>query len=65
MAALRALARGWNNDPSTLPFLKERTLSDEDDDVREVAVNEMQRRWNDDPEAIEIIPSYESAINHP
>ena len=37
-SAVQALARGWKNDPETLPILKARAQSDEDSEMRESAV---------------------------
>jgi hypothetical protein len=46
--AVRELARGWKDDPETLPILKARAQSDEDRDVRQSAVQELIRGWKDD-----------------
>lgn len=52
--AIRLLARGWKDDPETLPWLKGRHLAiaDESSAVREAAVQEVARGWKDDPETL-------------
>ncbi len=52
------LARGWKDDPETLPWLKARAQSDEHADVRRVAVEALARGWKDDPE----VQSFLSAL---
>ena len=52
MAAVQELARGWKDDPHTLPWLKDRTRADADNNVRMVAVQELARGWKDDPETL-------------
>ncbi|MBK9315535.1 MAG: HEAT repeat domain-containing protein [Acidobacteria bacterium] len=42
-AAVQELARGWKDDPGTLPLLKDRASKDEDNDVRQAAVQELAR----------------------
>jgi len=37
------LARGWKDDPDTLPLLTDRARSDRDDNVRSTAVEELAR----------------------
>jgi hypothetical protein len=54
-AALQELARGWKDDPDTLPILKDRARSDTDKSVRSAAVEELARGWKDDPEIIAIL----------
>jgi HEAT repeat protein len=54
-AAVREAARGWKDDPETLPLLKDRARSDEDSDVRRAAVQELARGWKDDPEVVAIV----------
>ena len=49
-SALQALARGWKDDPETLPMLKARAQSDEEAAVRRSAVEALARGWRDDPE---------------
>ncbi len=60
-AAVQELARGWKDDPETLPMLKERARSDADNDVRRAAVQELARGWKDDPEVIATLRSRERA----
>ena len=45
MAAVQEWARGWPQDPETLPLLKDRARSDEHYDVRMAAVQELARGW--------------------
>jgi hypothetical protein len=49
------LARGWKDDPETLPWLKEHARSDAHNDVRSAAVQELARGWKDDPEVIAML----------
>jgi len=44
------LARGWKTDPDTIEILKTCALSDDELEVRQVAVRELARRWAPDPE---------------
>jgi HEAT repeats len=55
IAAVRELARGWKDDPDTLPLLKDRARSDTNSYVRYWAVQELARDWKDDPEVIAIL----------
>ena len=50
--AVAAVAATWKNDPETLPWLKERALTDDYSRVREAAVQELARGWKDDPETL-------------
>lgn len=43
IGVLQELARGWKDDAETLPWLKERARSDENDAVRRAAVQELAR----------------------
>jgi hypothetical protein len=49
-AAVRELARGWKEDPESLPWLKARAQSD-DPAVRQAVVEELARGWkfSDEP----------------
>jgi len=47
-AAVQELARGWPEDPATLPWLKERTRLDEVRDVRRAAISELAHGWRTD-----------------
>ncbi|MGE3440923.1 MAG: NACHT domain-containing NTPase, partial [Blastocatellales bacterium] len=51
-AAVRELARGWKNDPDTLPWLKDRAAKDDHTAVRQAAVQELARGWKDDPDTL-------------
>jgi hypothetical protein len=51
-AAAQELARGWNDHPETLPWLKDLARSGEDKHVRQAAVQELARGWKDDPESL-------------
>jgi HEAT repeat protein len=48
-AAIQQLARGWKEDPDTLPWLKERATSDSNGYVRQAAIEELARGWKEDP----------------
>ncbi|MBD2635363.1 HEAT repeat domain-containing protein, partial [Limnothrix sp. FACHB-881] len=54
-AAVQELARGWKDDPDTLPLLKDRARSDKDSPVRQVAVQELARGWKDDPDTLPLL----------
>ena len=43
--AVQELARGWKEDPATLPSLKDRAARDEHPVVRQTAVQELARSW--------------------
>ncbi|MEG4093074.1 HEAT repeat domain-containing protein, partial [Microcoleus sp. Pol12B4] len=62
-AAVQELARGWKDDPETLPILKQRAQSDDDSDVRRAAVQELARGWKDEPGIFELLCYV--AINDP
>jgi hypothetical protein len=55
MAALQGLARGWKDDPETLPLLRDRARSDKNSDVRKAAMQALVRNWKDDPEVVSIV----------
>jgi hypothetical protein len=52
-AAVRELARGWKQDPETLPILKARAQSDEHAFVRQAAIREPARGWKQEPETLQ------------
>jgi predicted NACHT family NTPase len=54
-AAVQELARGWKDNPDTLPWLKERAAKDDFYSVREAAVQELARGWKDDPDTLSIL----------
>ncbi|NJS12521.1 MAG: HEAT repeat domain-containing protein [Microcoleus sp. CSU_2_2] len=54
-AAVQEIARGWKDDPQTLPFLKELARLDDNSYVRYVAVQEIIRGWKDDPQTLLIL----------
>jgi hypothetical protein len=60
---VRELARGWKDDPDTLPLLKQRAQSDDDWVVRQAAVQELARGWKDDPWLFDFL--YDIALNDP
>jgi hypothetical protein len=62
-AAMQELARGWKDDPDTLPMLKQRAQSDDDGDVRGAAVQELARGWKDEPWMFGFL--HDIAINDP
>ena len=55
VAAVQELARGWKEDPDTLPWLKERATSDSEWNVRQAAVQELARGWKEDPDTLAIL----------
>ncbi|MEG4813629.1 HEAT repeat domain-containing protein, partial [Microcoleus sp. K5-D4] len=57
------LARGWKDDPETLPLLKQLAQSDDNWDVRYTAVQELAQGWKDEPGIFEWLGDI--AINHP
>jgi hypothetical protein len=52
---VQELARGWKDDPDTLPLLKDRARGDEDYDVRMAAAQELARGWKDDPDVAKLL----------
>ncbi|MCY7272761.1 MAG: HEAT repeat domain-containing protein [Phormidesmis sp. CAN_BIN44] len=54
---MQELARGWKDDPETLPILKSLAQSDGNRYVQDVAVQELARGWKDDPETEPILKS--------
>ncbi|NET40171.1 MAG: HEAT repeat domain-containing protein, partial [Cyanothece sp. SIO1E1] len=54
-AAVQELARGWKEDPDTLPMLKERAQSDDSGAVRIAAVEELARGWKEDPDTLPML----------
>jgi hypothetical protein len=54
-AAVQELARGWKDDPETLPLLKQLAQSDDNWAVRRAAVQELARGWKDDPETLPLL----------
>jgi predicted NACHT family NTPase len=55
MAAVAELVQGWKDDPETLPVLKDRAHSDQNDNVRSAALHELARGWKDDPETLRVL----------
>ena len=56
--AVQELARGWKEDPRTLPILKARAQSDENSDVCRAAVHELAWGWKEDPETLSILKAF-------
>ena len=54
-AAVEEIARGWKDDPETLPLLKQWAQSDDNSDVRRTAVQELARGWKHDPETLPLL----------
>jgi predicted NACHT family NTPase len=54
-AAVRELARGWRDDPGTLPLLQDMARNAGNWDVREAAVQELARGWRDDPATLPLL----------
>ena len=52
---MQELARGWKNDPDTLPILKQRAQHDDNYAVRQAAVQELARGWKNDPDTLPIL----------
>ena len=50
--AVQELARGWKDDPSTLPLLKDCAVRDEQPAVRWTAVKELARGRKEDPDTL-------------
>jgi hypothetical protein len=46
-AAIQELARGWHDDPGTLPLLRERAVGDDDWLVRQGVKKELAQGWPD------------------
>ncbi|MCY7383058.1 MAG: HEAT repeat domain-containing protein, partial [Microcoleus sp. CAN_BIN18] len=49
------IARGWKDDPETLPILKQCAQSDDNSAVRLAAVQELAQGWKDHPETLPIL----------
>ncbi|TAG37433.1 MAG: HEAT repeat domain-containing protein, partial [Oscillatoriales cyanobacterium] len=58
-AAVQEIARGWKDDPETLPWIKQHAQSDDNFMVRYAAVQELARGWKDDPETLPLLKQYE------
>jgi hypothetical protein len=54
-SALQALARGWKDDPETLPWLKQLAQSDNNWAVRRAAVQELARGWRNESGIFELL----------
>ncbi|HKQ75500.1 MAG TPA: HEAT repeat domain-containing protein [Blastocatellia bacterium] len=54
-AAVQELARGWKDDPDTLPLLKDRASQDDNWSMRQAAVQELARGWKDDPDTLPLL----------
>ena len=55
MAAVQEIAKGWNDDSDTLPWLKDRALNDQNANVRMAAVQEIAKGWNDDLQTFDFL----------
>ena len=53
--ALAQLATVWQDDPDTLPLLKDCARADENNAVRRAAVQELARGWKDDPDTLPLL----------
>jgi HEAT repeats/NACHT domain len=51
-SAIQALARGWKDDPDTLPMLKHLAQQDDDWVVRQTAIQALAQGWKDDPDTL-------------
>ena len=45
---MQELAKGWKDDPDTLPILKAHAQTDDDSDVRQAAIQALAQGWKDD-----------------
>jgi predicted NACHT family NTPase len=54
-AAVQELARGWKDDPDTLPWVKVCARSGKFKDVRWTLVEELARGWKDDPDTLPLL----------
>jgi len=63
--AVQELARGWKEDPATLPWLKDRAARDEDSGVRQAAVQELARGWMEDPATLPLPQDRAARDEHP
>ncbi|BAZ41290.1 signal transduction protein [Calothrix sp. NIES-4101] len=50
--AVATIVTTWNDDPDTLPWLKQRAQNDDDSSVRRAAVQELARNFKDDPDTL-------------
>ncbi len=50
--AVREIAATWKDEPDTLPWLKNRAVSDDDSYIRQAAVQELARGWKDEPDTL-------------
>jgi predicted NACHT family NTPase len=53
--AVTTIVTTWNDDPDTLPWLKQRAQTDDNWDVRYAAVRELARNFKDDPDTLPIL----------
>jgi predicted NACHT family NTPase len=51
-ALISLIAINWKEDPDTLPWLKNRALQDENEDVRQAAVTAITENWKEDPDTL-------------
>ena len=56
------LARGWKDDPDTLPILKGRARLDESEEVRSKALRELMRGWKDDLEVVAMAAAQQNPV---
>ncbi|MEH1956463.1 HEAT repeat domain-containing protein, partial [Nostoc sp.] len=57
------LARGWKDDPDTLPMLKSLAQSSEDKSIQTMAVQELARGWKDDSDTLLMLKSLLQSSN--
>ncbi len=50
-----ALAKGWRDDPQTLPLVRDGAVNDGDEDVRSAAVRALAEHFRDDPQTLPLV----------
>jgi predicted NACHT family NTPase len=61
--ALSAVATTWQDDPDTLPMLKQWATSDDNWDVRLTAVRELAKGWKDHPDTLPMLKQWATSEN--
>jgi hypothetical protein len=63
-AAVEELARGWKDNPDTLPILKQLATSDKNEYVQGAATREIAQVWKDDPDKFPWLKQLASSNEH-